>query len=207
MSTDLCPPHSLLPTGFDLWTDPQANSIVGYKALQMSRKPGFNAEDRQDFKQELMNKVDQGLKSYDPQRSSLYPYVRAIVNHQACNIIRKRLARKRNAGNVASLNVNIEVKNVGFVEMAQTIGNSELDRRLRRERRLSEEDLSDLKMDLEAFMSKLDPQWKEFLRRRATQTTTEISNDMGIARSTLDGWAEQIKNLLVEAGFKNYLEK
>jgi RNA polymerase sigma factor (sigma-70 family) len=207
MATDICPPPSLLPEGFDLWTDEQIHSIVGFKALQISRRPGFNAEDRQDLTQELMSKVNESLKFYDPQRSSLYPYVKAIVNYHTCNILRKQQARKRRASNVASLNTNIEVKDVGCVEMAQTIGNSDLDRRLRRERRLSEEDLSDLKMDLETFIARLDPQWKEFLRRLETQSITEISLDMGIARSTLGGWADQIKSLLMEAGFENYLEK
>ncbi len=92
------------------------------------------------------------------------------------------------------------------VELLQTIGQRELDQRIGRERRLSDEELCDLKRDLQSVISKLDPIAQEIVRRQATQSITEISFEMGISRSTLRDWMLQIRKLFEEAGFERYLE-
>jgi DNA-directed RNA polymerase specialized sigma24 family protein len=77
---------------------------------------------------------------------------------------------------------------------------------LGRERRLGEEDLNDLRMDLATFMSKLPEKFQDILRRRQTHSITEISRDLGIPRTTLNDWMLQIRKLFEDAGFDRYLE-
>jgi DNA-directed RNA polymerase specialized sigma24 family protein len=77
---------------------------------------------------------------------------------------------------------------------------------LGRERRLGEEELNDLRMDLSTFISKLPEKYQDILRRRQNQSITEISRDLGIPRTTLNDWMLQIRKLFEEAGFDRYLE-
>jgi DNA-directed RNA polymerase specialized sigma24 family protein len=90
--------------------------------------------------------------------------------------------------------------------MSQALHDQDQDRRLGRERRLGEQELNDLRMDLAAFMSKLPDKFQDLLRRRQTQSITEISRDIGIPRTTLNDWMLQIRKLFEEAGFERYLE-
>jgi DNA-directed RNA polymerase specialized sigma24 family protein len=77
---------------------------------------------------------------------------------------------------------------------------------LGRERRLGEEELNDLRMDLATFISKLPEKYQDILRRRQNQSITEISRDLGIPRTTLNDWMLQIRKLFEEAGFDRYLD-
>jgi DNA-directed RNA polymerase specialized sigma24 family protein len=90
--------------------------------------------------------------------------------------------------------------------MSQTLHDRDQDRRLGRARRLDEEQLNDLRMDLATFVSKLPEKFQEILRRRQTHSITEISRDLGIPRSTLNDWMAQIRKLFEDAGFERYLE-
>ncbi len=90
--------------------------------------------------------------------------------------------------------------------MSQTLHHQDQDRRLGRERRLGEEELNDLRMDLATFISKLPEKFQDILRRRQTHSITEISRDLGIPRTTLNDWMLQIRKLFEEAGFDRYLE-
>ena len=92
------------------------------------------------------------------------------------------------------------------VEMAQTLNDKDQDRRLGRARRLGEEELNDLRMDLATFMSKLPDKFQDLLRRRQSQSITEISRDLGVPRTTLNDWMLQVRKLFEEAGFERYLE-
>jgi transposase-like protein len=80
------------------------------------------------------------------------------------------------------------------------------DRRLGRERRLSDEELNDLRMDLGAFMAYLPEKYQDILRRRQRQSITEIARDLNIPRSTLNDWMLQIRKLFEDAGFEKYLD-
>ncbi len=190
----------------ELATDRFVASLVGYKAFQLSKKPEFSDADRPDLHQHLLSAVSEGLKTYDPALCPYKHYVRSLVNNKVSDLLRRRRARKRAANHICSLNVDIQDEEGRSVELLQTIGQRELDQRIGRERRLSDEDLCDLKMDLQSVISKLDPIAQEIVRRQATQSITEISRDLGIPRSTLNDWMLQIRKLFEKAGFERYLE-
>jgi DNA-directed RNA polymerase specialized sigma24 family protein len=90
--------------------------------------------------------------------------------------------------------------------MSQLLHDKDQDRRLGRERRLSDEELNDLRMDLGAFMASLPEKYQDILRRRQRQSITEIARDLNIPRSTLNDWMLQIRKLFEDAGFEKYLD-
>jgi DNA-directed RNA polymerase specialized sigma24 family protein len=91
--------------------------------------------------------------------------------------------------------------------MSQVLHDKDQDRRLGRERRLSDEELNDLRLDLAAFMKTLPERFQDLLRRRQTQTISEISRDLGVPRTTVNDWMRKIQSLFEDAGFDRYLDE
>ena len=129
-----------------------------------------------------------------------------MVQSHLANVVRDRSVVKRTTAGRVSLSKSVRSDDGGQVEMSQTLHHQDQDRRLGRERRLGEEELNDLRMDLATFISKLPEKYQDILRRRQNQSITEISRDLGIPRTTLNDWMLQIRKLFEEAGFDRYLE-
>ena len=129
-----------------------------------------------------------------------------MVQRHLANVVRDRSVSKRATAGRVSLSKSVRGDDGGQVEMSQTLHHQDQDRRLGRERRLGEEELNDLRMDLATFISKLPEKYQDILRRRQNQSITEISRDLGIPRTTLNDWMLQIRKLFEEAGFDRYLE-
>lgn len=128
------------------------------------------------------------------------------MQRHLANVVRDRSVVKRATVGRVSLSKTIRGDDGGQIEMSQTLHDKDQDRRLGRVRRLGEEELNDLRMDLATFMTKLPEKFQEVLRRRQTHSMTEISRDLGIPRTTLNDWMLQIRKLFEEAGFERYLE-
>ena len=129
-----------------------------------------------------------------------------MVQRHLANVVRDRSVVKRATVGRVSLSKTIRGDDGGQIEMSQTLHHQDQDRRLGRERRLGEEELNDLRMDLSTFISKLPEKYQDILRRRQNQSITEISRDLGIPRTTLNDWMLQIRKLFEEAGFDRYLD-
>ena len=98
----------------------------------------------------------------------------------------------------------VEVSGEGLCELAQTVGQSELDARLGQSRR-SAQDLLELSIDLQQIIAGLPDPWQDLLERRKHQSMSQISRDLGIPRTTLNDWMRRIRQRFEEAGMKNYL--
>ncbi len=138
--------------------------------------------------------------------SAGYPYVCTVVQRHLANVVRDRSVLKRDTAGRVSLSKTVRGDDGAPVEMSQTLGDQDQDRRLGRDRRLGEEELNNLRMDLTEFISKLPEKFQDVLRRRQTHSITEISRDLGIPRTTLNDWMQQIRKLFEDAGFERYLE-
>ena len=99
----------------------------------------------------------------------------------------------------------IEITDEGPTELAQTIGERELDARLGRERR-SEEELVQLALDMAEVIATLPESWQILLELRKTQTMTEIADELGVPRTTLNDWMRRIRTRFEKAGMQDYLE-
>ncbi|MBN8605175.1 MAG: sigma-70 family RNA polymerase sigma factor [Planctomycetes bacterium] len=181
-------------------------SVINRQVGKLIAKSDFTQQDRSDLVQEVFVRATKSLRLYDPSIGHLYPYVCTVVQRHLANVARDRSVVKRKTTGRVSLSKTVRGDDGGQVEMSQALHDQDQDRRLGRERRLGEQDLNDLRMDLAAFMSKLPDKFQDLLRRRQTQSITEISRDLGIPRTTLNDWMLQIRKLFEEAGFERYLE-
>ena len=181
-------------------------SVINRQVGKLIAKSDFTQQDRNDLVQEVYVRATKSLRLYDPSVGHLYPYVCTVVQRHLANVVRDRSVVKRTTAGRVSLSKTVRGDDGGQVEMSQTLHDKDQDRRLGRARRLGEEELNDLRMDLATFMSKLPEKFQDILRRRQTHSITEISRDLGIPRTTLNDWMLQIRKLFEEAGFERYLE-
>jgi RNA polymerase sigma factor (sigma-70 family) len=190
----------------NLADDNFVRSVINRHVGKLIAKSDFTQQDRSNLVQEVFVRATKSLRLYDPSVGHLYPYVCTVVQRHLANVVRDRSVVKRKTTGRVSLSKTVRGDDGGQVEMSQALHDQDQDRRLGRERRLGEQDLNDLRMDLAAFMSKLPDKFQDLLRRRQTQSITEISRDIGIPRTTLNDWMLQIRKLFEEAGFERYLE-
>ena len=190
----------------NLADDNFVRSVIHRQVGKLIAKSDFSQQDRNDLVQEVYVRATKSLRLYDPAVGHLYPYVCTVVQRHLANVVRDRsVAKRSNVGRV-SLSKTVRGEDGTQVEMSQTLHAEDQDRRLGRSRRLGEEELNDLRMDIATFISKLPEKFQEILRLRQTHSITEISHDLGIPRSTLNDWMSQIRKLCEEAGFEKYLE-
>ena len=71
---------------------------------------------------------------------------------------------------------------------------------------LSEEDVAELKVELEKVVAGLSETLRDFFERRKTQKLTEISRDLQVPRETLLEWTEMIRKQFEDAGFGKYFK-
>jgi RNA polymerase sigma factor (sigma-70 family) len=190
----------------NLADDNFVRSVINRQVRKLIAKTDFTYQDRSDLVQEVYVRATKSLQLYDPSVGHLYPYVCTVVQRHLANVIRDRSVVKRVASGRVSLSTTVRGGDGTQVELSQTLHDKDQDRRLGRERRLCEEELNDLRMDLATFMTKLPEKFQDVLRRRQNHSMTEISRDLGIPRTTLNDWMLQIRNLFEEAGFERYLE-
>ncbi len=192
---------------FRLEDDSFTTALINRKVNMLIDRLGFRYHEREDLKQELLARVIKGLESYDASIGTLNPFITAVVDRQISNILRDRNADKRSSGAMVSLNVNIKNEDAGPTELLQTISNREVDRRLGRERTLSEEQLNDLKSDMGNVIARLPKRLQDFLELKKTLSLNEIVIELGVPRSTLGDWMDEIRRHFEEAGLEKYFHK
>jgi RNA polymerase sigma-70 factor (ECF subfamily) len=179
--------------------------IIRRKVKQLIGVAGFTKQNREDLEQELFARVVQSLPKFDPDQAHRNKFVTTVVERYVANILRNKRAAKRDDQGVTSLNVMIEITEEGPTELAQTIGEREMDSRLGRDRR-SEEELTQLALDLADVIATLPESWQTLLELRKTQTMQEVADEMGVPRTTLNGWMRRIRQRFEKTGMQDYLE-
>ncbi len=190
----------------NLADDNFVRSVIHRHVGKLIARSDFTEQDRCDLVQEVFVRATQSLRRYDPTVGHLYPYVCTVVQRHLSNIVRDRSVAKRTNPGRVSLSKMVRGDDGSQTELSQTLHDQDQDRRLARARGLCEADLNDLRMDMAAFISTLPKKFQEILRLRQTQSITEISRDLGIPRSTINDWMQQIRKRFEEAGLDRYLE-
>jgi len=178
--------------------------IVRRKVRQLFGRAGFTAQDREDLEQELYTRVLQSLPLFNPDQAHRNKFITTVVERYVRNILRNARAEKRDYTRIGSLNVIVEIPDEGPAELAETIDHRELDARLGRHRR-TEEELAELAIDLADVIATLPQSWQTLLELRKTQTMQEIADEMGVPRTTLNGWMRRIRQRCEDAGMADYL--
>lgn len=194
------------PNTINLADDHFIRSVIHRHVGKLIAKSDFTSQDRNDLVQEVYVRATNSMRLYDPKVGHLYPYVCTVVQRHIANVMRDRVVANRASGRRVSLSKAIRGEDGSSIEMSQTLHAADQDRRLGRARRLDEQELVELRLDLAELISTLPPKYQELLQLRQTLTITEISRELGVPRTTLNDWMLQIRKLFEEAGFERYLE-
>jgi RNA polymerase sigma-70 factor (ECF subfamily) len=179
--------------------------IIRRKIKQIIGRVGFSKQDREDLEQDLLIRVLQSLPQFDPDVAHRNKFITTVVERYVANILRNKRADKRVHWGVTSLSVLIEISEEGTTELAQTIGERELDNRILRKRR-SPEELAQLELDMKDVIATLPDSWQTLLELRKTRTMQEVAEEMDVPRSTLNHWIHRIRERFESSGMSEYLK-
>jgi RNA polymerase sigma-70 factor, ECF subfamily len=178
--------------------------IIKKKVRQIIGRAGFTKQDRKDLEQELLTRLLQGLKLFNPDVAHRKSFVTAIVERAVANILRDAKAEKRDHRRIGSLHVMIEVTEDGPTELADTIGNREFNARRCRDPR-SAEDLAQLASDLAEVVAALPAELRDLAERLKTESISAIARDVGVPRTTLNDTVRRLRQRFEQAGLRDYL--
>ncbi len=194
------------PNSDRLVDDRFIRSIIQRKIRQTIGTSSFVNHDREDLEQEIYIRVAKSVEQFDEKVGHLYPFICTIVQRHLANLVRNKGRSKRGPSRIGSLSLMVTLPDGGSTELSQLIGEDDRNRRLGRESRLSEQDLTDLQIDLAQEIAKLPEQWRHLLERRQTQSMSEIARDLGVPRTTLNDWMRHIRSRFEAVGLDKYLE-
>jgi RNA polymerase sigma-70 factor, ECF subfamily len=160
------------------------HGIVRRKVRQLIGCYGFHEQDRESLKQELLTRILQGLKSFDPAQAHRNAFVTTIVERSVATIVRDKRAEKRDHRRIRSLNVMIGDGGENRTELSATIGQPAYDARRCRESR-SDGDLSELSSDIAELLAHLPGELQLLAEQLKHKSISQIAREMGIPRTTL----------------------
>jgi hypothetical protein len=140
------------------------HDIVRRKVRQLIGCYGFHAQDRESLEQELLTRILQGLKSFDPAQAHRNAFVTTIVERRVATIVRDKRAEKRDHRRISSLNVMIGDGEKNRTELSATIGQPAYDARRCRESR-SDGDFSELSSDIAELLAHLPGELQQLAHR------------------------------------------
>lgn len=178
--------------------------IVFRKVRQIIGRVGYTAQDREDLEQELLVRLVQSLKSFDPNQAHRKSFVTAVVERAFANLLRNARAAKRDHRRIGSLNVTIEVTAEGITELAETIGDREYNARRCRDPRSAGE-LAQLASDLAKIVAALPEELRDLAERLKTESISAIARNVGVPRTTLNDKVRRLRQRFEQAGLRDYL--
>jgi hypothetical protein len=128
--------------------DPKISRLIRWKALELTKLPGYNVSDRSDIEQELLLHLVKKSTCFDPTRAKATTFARQVIERKAVSLIRHVRAKKRCDFNCVSLNTTVEESEGREVELVHLLEEFAA-RRHTGQRRVGEAQLAQLRLDLE----------------------------------------------------------
>lgn len=182
-----------------------AGRLIRRKARQLVGKARIAEGERDDIEQELRMALLERLSRFNPQRSHWQAFVLAVIDRRVATLLKSRRAKKRkHRENLLSLSSLVS----GEEGLPAELGDTLLPKH---QEFLVGAILNDhqsafaLADDLAMVMARLPPELRRLCERRRTKSVTEIANELGVPRSTVDGWFAKIAAAFAEADLEKYL--
>lgn len=182
-----------------------ARRTIRKKSMQMIRRLGFKASEREDIEQEIMLHLLQNLHSYDPARGTMKTFIVCVVQSKVRSMIRARIRHHGAMRDpVFSLNEKV-IDDYGCIfERAESMDREEylihagLLRRPAFEQR-------ELCVDVERLICTLPPELQQICELLKTRNVTQISKRTGASRQHIYAAIRKLRGIFDEAGIREYL--
>lgn len=189
---------------FDVANDNFTRGIIRRKAIQISQRLGSSEQDLESLEQTLLTKVIKALPTFDPEIAHRNVFITTVVERHAARLIAEQSFPKNGPRHLQSLNAVVFVPGDLPTELQYTLGDSVGDARLQMDRRATNE-LNDLVSDVAIAISRLPEEWQRMLELRKTHSMVQVSELMGVSRSTLRHWMSQIAERFEAEGLREYI--
>lgn len=184
-----------------------------FAARQISRvvprlvgKVGIRYDDLPDLRQELWTDLWERLPNYRSDQGHIRAFIVRVIKNKVASILKARAAAKRGNGHPClSLDWEFEDDDGEVAKLHETIS---LDDYLRRTRGTvrSEEDRRDLALDVRKMVNKLPPRERVACLLLIDRDVTDVSELMGLPRSTLRDSIKRLRRIAEKAGLRKYFE-
>ena len=179
-----------------------AQSLIKFKARQLSRKPGFSRSDEEDVSQELTAHLLTQAGLYDPKRGSANTFADRVIKSAIAMLLRDRRRQKRAAGFTAqSLEQTYVRQDQGIASLRDVLGLADLYRRTGAgdddERRAET-----VAAVIEAFQS-LPPDLQDLCRRLIDGTAASAARELGISRRQFRNAIERVRHHFEASGLED----
>ena len=186
--------------------DAYAVKLVRMKSRQLCRQPGFSPDDQQDLEQELMIELAQRLPTHDPDRATHEAFITWVVLQKIADLIRSQRTNKRRIdGEAISLNDLVFTGEPGLSEERWATLDNEVFQEFTGSNHRSDEELTDLDIDLERVIENLPKELRHLCELLAKYSVVETARKLGVARSSLYRSIHELQDILDRAGLRDYL--
>jgi RNA polymerase sigma-70 factor (ECF subfamily) len=180
-----------------------AGPLIRVKIRRLIGKAGLRQQDRSDLEQEVWTRLWPRLRAYDRRRGQPHGFLGTVIERILANLLRDRLAAKRDVRRVGSLPQNVPTAE-GQAELGQTICQQEQDVRQRRSAR-SETEQVEMTLDVAEVMTWLPKDKQELVEQLQHHSLAEIARRTKVPRSTLQSQMRKLRQLFEDAGLRDYL--
>lgn len=186
--------------------DAYAVKIIRHKARQLVGSAGFVAADRHDLEQELAVDLLRRLPRFDPALAKRETFIARIVEHQVATLVESQKAGVRDyrccAGSLDDRRPDDEGETS---ETPPALDNDEYRREtVARSRR--DEELGELRRDLNKVLAELPTDLQSLCLRLLTSTVSDVSRETGVPRGTVYEAIGKLRTRFERAGLAAYLE-
>jgi RNA polymerase sigma-70 factor (ECF subfamily) len=161
--------------------NPRIASLIRYKALTLSRSPGFSRSDRSDIEQDLQLLLLRKAKHFDPNRASQITFASRIIENKAKSMQRTVRRKKRDFRRSVSLDAEIYNGKARPTTLAQVVDEA-TGRRHTGERQKSQAELHQLKLDVSAANESLSPLQRDLAALLCYVSQFAAAGVLGISR-------------------------
>lgn len=176
-----------------------AQSLIRFKAKQLTRKPGFSRSEEEDLAQELTMRLLARADQFDPARASAHTCADRVIRSAIAMLLRDRRRLKRAAGFTAqSLERTCITREHDIAALRDSLDPSDLSRRTgtgNDEARRGET----IAAVVEAFRS-LPPNLQDICRRLIDGSAASVARNLGISRRQVGTAIEHIRSHFRAAG-------
>jgi RNA polymerase sigma-70 factor, ECF subfamily len=176
-----------------------AQSLIRFKAKQLSRKPGFSRSDEDDVAQELTAHLLARAHLFDPSRASANTFAARVIQSAIAMLLRDRRRLKRAAGFAAqSLERTFVEQDQGMTSLREAIGALDLGRRTGAD---SEEGRrAEAVTDFVEVFQAMPPDLQDLCQRLIDGSEASVARDLGISSRQVRQALERIRNHFRAAG-------
>jgi len=190
------------PSARDAVLTAYAQSLIKFKARQLSRKPGFSRSDEEDVAQELTVHLLAQAHQFDAKRASASTFAERVISTKIAMLLRSRRRQKRAAGFTAQSLEQTHARSNEYLESLRNLLTEE-DHHRRLGTVISDQARADTLAAVVEAVRSLPMADQDICRRLIEGSAASVARDLGISRRRLRKDIEPIRRHFESRGLKD----